>query len=249
MARNTCGLHINSSDGVCYTLSELKSIAKAYNDNHSDKININLSRRNLVTSISNRLNTKCGDDQMCWSQSQNLSINAFKLNIHRYEKLCSKTIDDAMNQIEKKYKNFLFLNAVPSDIYKHHIFEEYIKHHNRLKPMTAVILNTLPANTSGEHWVVVFIDKKNQTVEYFDPLADMPNSDIQKSISYIRDRFNLSSYEFFINTKQHQSRDDDINCGIYCMTYILERLEGRNFYDISNKLLKADRNRFFSLIH
>ena len=59
------------SNGSCFTLDDLKSMANSYNSFidknqlNDQKININDDKRHLVISLTNRLNDRC-KDQLCW---------------------------------------------------------------------------------------------------------------------------------------------------------------------------------------
>ena len=52
-------------DGSCFSHETLKKIANNYNNKNNNKINLNLSKSELVNELDKRLNNKCSD-QTCW---------------------------------------------------------------------------------------------------------------------------------------------------------------------------------------
>ena len=53
------------SNGSCFSLETLKSIAENYNKKNTNKININQSKEALVNDLENKLSDKC-NEQTCW---------------------------------------------------------------------------------------------------------------------------------------------------------------------------------------
>ena len=78
-------------------------------------------------------------------------------------------------------------------------------------------------------------------VEYFDPTGDKPIKNLQKFLDhpYFVDSVKL------ISRKKHQRGNNE--CGVYSLYYILERLKGRTFYDItgptSRRISDGDMNQ------
>ena len=91
----------------------------------------------------------------------------------------------------------------------------------------AFIANTESSSLKGSHWCVFFFPNSN-TVEYFDSYG--------KPIDYYNDCFPKYVSNFstiIINLKQLQSFNSSV-CGMYCLFFILHRLNGVSFNNIIN---------------
>ena len=258
-----CALNVTWND-TCYSLSQLREIAREYNRTHTEPIPLNSDPKTLVQKLQKRFHNVCGTDETCWlsfmkngNRKRTIEREAFKLKIKQLAKLSSDDIEYVMEQYSKTVKSFAFLNAVPSNIYVPKVNKMYVKRlktiprHNRgtshkeVPTMISIIFNTLPHGTIGEHWVALVIDRKSKTVEYFDPVGNEPNDDIERSIAMLTDTLGASTFRFLKNTIEHQGPDDDIDCGVYCIIFIVERMNGRSFHNIVENDIVADRERFF----
>tara|TARA_B100000214_G_C23913572_1_gene602549 strand:+ start:105 stop:1073 length:969 start_codon:yes stop_codon:yes gene_type:complete len=184
-----------------------------------------------------------------------------------------------MKQYEKIYDKFTFFGPVPIDFQKctdkvkDHKTHETVNNwcgnmlifnlaKMELKANTAVgiVFNLDKHNEPGSHWTSMFIDMKNSTIEYFDSYGideiackkstlfnfqyDTPD-EVNKLMDKLSKKHNLTKK---INRKRHQWGDSE--CGIYSMYFILERLRGRSFEDITNtcisdKKMNEYRDIFF----
>ena len=112
-------------DGSCFSLKSLKKIAENYNlKNPNNKINITDNKEHLVKDLEQKLNNKCSE-QTCWLRmdfvkaldDEEISKNTFRPEgpEKKYEWLSTTDINDVVSQYQAKYKDFLFLGAVPAD--------------------------------------------------------------------------------------------------------------------------------------
>lgn len=252
-----CAFDVKAEAGSCFSLSQLRDIAKRYNLQRPERpntIDLSQNRAELLKSIRDRMRSECRDDELCWlklvvdpKERRRKELELFKPKIDAHSELDSEDIEYAMIQIQRAYKNFGFMGTVPSDIYRPSVMKSYMKIPSEGKPKIAIILNTTAHGTEGEHWVCLFIDRSTKRIEYYDPLGDGPNTDVKKSIAAIRKRLKLGTFRYVENEREHQPEDNKIDCGVFCLLFIDERLRGRSFDDIISKNMVAKRERFFRL--
>lgn len=238
---------------TCYDSDDIKALVVAFNKYikksklckedkciSSKPININQSDKDLYHNLKNELKMLCEYD-FCWLDldfirhidDKNLRDSLLYFTF-RPKGLKSKrtwfnthNINQIMEQYQDLYKeSFKFLGAQPSDFSK----ISYIdwKEIKRI-PCVGIIFNTDPHNLPGKHWLSVFIDNKNKTVDYFDSLGKLPNKNISSFLKHFK------KYKFTFNKKPHQKGGS--NCGVYSCYFIIQRLEGKTFEEITQKLI------------
>lgn len=104
------------------------------------------------------------------------------------------------------------------------------------------------------HSTVIFIDKQNKTIEYYDALADRPENRLfdtrgEQSVKYllislqseIKDLYN-EEYTIVdvLETSSNYQQNDSHNCGIYSMLYVNKRLEQKSFESIKDNYEEFD---------
>jgi hypothetical protein len=92
------------------------------------------------------------------------------------------------------------------------------------------------ANVYGVHWVAVYINKTEKSVEYFDPGGSPPPCSLEVLLGTLAVRVGRevrgSAFKVMISKGVHQKCG--ARCGLYSLTYIFRRLEGTNsFMDFS----------------
>ena len=155
----------------------------------------------------------------------------FKPVIKKYALLTNFDIDDVMTRIDKD--DFLWCGVYACDFYNYIEISELKKILKKInsKKQTALILNTDSYIQNGSHWVCVFIDNYLKTIEFYDSFGKPPNECVQVFINILK-KYN-SSYNYIQNKKQQQK--ENIECGIYCIRYIIERIHGRNSFELMNQ--------------
>ena len=119
-----------------------------------------------------------------------------------------------------------FLGAQPCD------FSKIIKLNwaqLKKKDNVGIIFNTDSHLQTGKHWLAVFIDNVNKKVDYFDSLGDPPNKNIASFLKHFK------TYDFTINKKEHQK--GNVLCGVYAVFYIIQRLKGMSFENITKRII------------
>lgn len=75
-------------------------------------------------------------------------------------------------------------------------------------------------HNTGEHWVCIFIDPSTESVTYFDSVAnEMP----KKTMEFLLTLSNELNYK--LDTTNRVIQNCSVECGMYCILYILLRLE------------------------
>ena len=225
-------------DGTCYSLKSLQVIAKAYNRMHSETIRLNTSKNKLWLDIKSKILSCRNED--CWLKyifvhkptASELNNITFKPDNPIME-LNTNSINSVMQQYERVYKDFLFLGAVPSNVHRTDIPKKF--------KQIGIVFNKDPHTKKGKHWVALFIDVKNKSIEYFDSLGQPPPTDINKFIDIVKSKF--PELDYLVNNVVHQK--GGIECGIYVLTFLTGRLEGKSFKSIVQYPIKIDRKKYF----
>ena len=73
----SCSPQYNTNKDTCYSLQDLKEIAKSYNKNikRGNKIKLNQSKEKLYNAIVKANYNKCGDNEYCWLKQNYMEIN------------------------------------------------------------------------------------------------------------------------------------------------------------------------------
>ena len=257
---NYCSPSKKKNDNInsCYDSSELVAIAKAYNNyiknkklcnkticnNSSKSIDIkdikNKDDNYIYNELSKRLNPLC-KNEFCWTDLEFINFipdKALRDTILYFtfkpKGLHSKrtwfnthNINEIMEQYQDLHKkDFKFLGAQPSD------FNKLVKINwdsIKKKKYIGIIFNIDKHNQPGKHWVSTFIDNTNKTLEYFDSLGNLPNKHIASFLKH------FNKYDFTINRRVHQKGGS--NCGVYSCYFIIQRLNGLTFDEITHKII------------
>ena len=254
----------NSNFKSCYSKNSLIKIATMWNKNNMDKlININnKSREQLWTEIQKNLNLICKKDEYCWKKQNfikklrdiDIEMYSFKPNYpkswikDKYTWLNTYDIYYVMKQYEKTYDDFVFLGPIPSDcptniqceLSKLDLIN--LKKKNIFK--IGIIYNLDVSSGPGTHWVAIFIDNKNNEINYYDSYSSQPIPLIHRFIEKIYDQYSKNNINATViyNDKRHQF--DGSECGMYSMNFILERLHGTTMYEISQMTIPDEQMNY-----
>jgi hypothetical protein len=218
-------LHKNS----CFSKIELMQI----NNLVPNLKNKSLSDEELIHILQN----KC-------KKSNTKTCNAIKENINYILKpklkkygiwLNTNDINSIMKGYTKYDNSFGFLGTFPSD------FCNFINLKKELQNYIAdsklgLVLNLDTSKGQGYHWVSVFIDINTKTVEYFNSLGKKPK-ETKKCIKKLIEELNKiydTKFKFKYNTFVHQKGDSE--CGVYSVYFLISRLLGYSFEDITENI-------------
>jgi hypothetical protein len=189
-------------DGSCLSVKSLKEIAANYNKKNQDKIKISDDKNDLVEQLEKKLSKTC-DDQTCWLRldvvqgienekiKEEIEENTFRPEgpKKKYEWLSTTDINSVISQYQEKYKDFLFLGAVPADFEDLPVlgisnlnFEELQKEG---KTKIGLVINLDDHTQGGSHWVGLFTDLQKNQIYYFDSFAKKPSNKTRKFINRI----------------------------------------------------------------
>jgi hypothetical protein len=244
----------NNNFKTCYSKESLIKIAKLWNNENKDKPQIkidNQTKKQLWTQIQKNLNMVCNKNDFCWKKQDfikkihdiDIEMYTFKPNYpkswvkNEHTWLNTYDIYYVMKQYEKANKDFVFLGPIPSDcpikiqceLSKLDLMEMKKKGINKI----GIIYNLDTSNQSGSHWTAIYIDNKNNEVNYYDSYGSISTSLITKFIERITKQYIRNNINPIIiyNDKRHQYGGSE--CGMFSMNFILERLHGRTMYEIS----------------
>jgi hypothetical protein len=197
-----CAPSKSFKDGSCLSLKSLKEIAENYNKKNQDKIKISDDKNDIVKQLEKKLAKTC-DTQTCWLRldvvqgienekiKQEIEENTFRPEgpTKKYEWLSTTDINSIISQYQEKYKEFLFLGAVPADFEELPVlgisnlnFEELEKEG---KTKIGLVINLDDHTQGGSHWVGLFIDLEKKNIYYFDSFAKKPSNKTRKFINRI----------------------------------------------------------------
>jgi hypothetical protein len=176
--------------------------------------------------------------------------------------LSTDDIDKALIQYTKKYPDFKYFGAVPSD------FSLRAKDGNcMISDLCAInlaqiikekyrfigaVFNFDPHNKSGSHWVGMFVNIPKKEINYLDSNGYTPIPPIKQLLLTIKGQAAKLGKKFKIQycKKRHQFKNTE--CGVYAINFISSQIEGKEFSEIANQIVKDEamnerRKRFFNL--
>lgn len=176
--------------------------------------------------------------------------------------LSTDDIDKVLVQYTKKYPDFKYFGAVPSD------FSLKSKDGNcAISDLCAINLGQLikqkyrfigavfnfdPHNKSGSHWVGMFVNIPKGEINYLDSNGYTPIPPIKQLLLTIKGQAAKLGQKFKIQycKKRHQFKNTE--CGVYAINFISSQIEGKEFTEIAGHIIKDEamnerRKSFFNL--
>ena len=240
---------------TCFDREALLKISKAWNqDNPQNPINIykTISNTILKNNIDTKLRDKC-KDEWCWIQQEfikrlrddEILRDTFiptmpdKWYQHKTEWLNTLDIDSVLSQYEIKHPDFMFIGPVPID------FDEKINFSScvadelckiNLKKLSdddirkvGVVFNLDTHDKPGSHWVAMFCDMNKKGIYYWDSYGYQAPRQVKKLMKRLKKQGQDLNIDFKIkeNDVRHQYKNSE--CGVYCINFIVNLLEGKSF--------------------
>jgi hypothetical protein len=252
----------------CYTKSQLLVIARAYNSQYSDPIPLSGNKEQLWNAIEKKM-SNC-DNEWCWaSQIKSHSIfgdsggeldSAFlpPRPPGKLQWLSTADIRSKLKQFEAVHSDFIFLGPVPMDFCSLagnevcNLNLESAKKNGKTK--IGIVFNTDPSTKGGKHWISMFIDisgnPSDWEIDYFDSFGEAPlPPELRFLITKLKEqnpafRLNLncrdrtSESKICTHTVKHQL--DSSECGMYSINFIVERLTGKPWEELVNKIRRDE---------
>jgi hypothetical protein len=267
-------------DGSCFTLKSLKKIAESYNlKNPNNKISISDNKEKMVDELEKKLSNKC-NEQTCWLRmdfvealrDEEIKNNTFRPEgpSKKNEWLSTSDINNVVQQYQEKYKNFLFLGAVPADFEEIPILgikdldlDDVVKNG---KTKIGMVINLDEHWKSGSHWVALYTDLDKGQIYYFDSFAKKPYKRTRKFINRIVKYLYRNKYRkdikinnviqklkggnnnkvldefkpFDIKYNTIQHQFNNSECGVYSINFIVRLVRGESFDEITENITKDD---------
>lgn len=242
----------------CFSYQSLARIARRFNKaNPQEAIPISKSRKTLWKDIRSRM-PNCNNEK-CWTEAvwlkggdRNMVLDDFKPPIPqgKYVWLNSEDIDRVVIQYEKVFPSFLFLGTYAIDFQQiqESVVKELMKalRNSKIKSI-GIVLNLDYHDEPGSHWVSVFIDKRNKTMEYFDSFGENAPDEVAELFERLP-----SNYQYKENHVVHQRKNSE--CGNYAINFIVQRLRGSSFEQVTKNIIRDEemnsrRKLFFDPLH
>ena len=254
---------------TCYSKESLLKMASELKKKNKRNILLkNKSKKQLWEFIQKEFGNICNKKEDCW-KNQPVIKNLNDVNINKYtfkpdypsewkkDKhtwLNTYDILRVMKQYEKKYDDFKFLGVVPSDCPTKITCELSNIDLKRLKKNNihriGLVYNLDVSSGPGTHWVAIYIDNKNNEINYYDSYGSKPIKLINDFLHNLKKKYEKINEKAIIiyNNKRHQYGGSE--CGMYSINFLLERLNNVNMYEIYNRnILDKKMNDLRKLIY
>lgn len=259
-----CSPAKDNSGYTCYTIDDLKKLAKAYNDHYAskdgtNKIKIrNQTKKQLWNSLRKALSERCSNE-ICWAKqdfvgNKTILKETFRPKMpEKWKKenlttwLNTDDINHVMKQYEKKYPDFLYLGTVPidcgieSDLQCQLSKFDFCKAYDQGIRRAGIVYNTDTSYGNGQHWFGVYIDMtENGKINYYDSYASSMPSEIKLLVDKIQKNLAKKGLKMVVDKNRVRKQYDGFSCGIYSINFIIKMLEGKTIKQLDN--MKLDTN-------
>jgi hypothetical protein len=252
-----------------------------------DTLNPGKYKQYLVKELHERLYDVCDMNQKCWIKQSFVERMNKELKDYLKKKtyrpygpsegtkwLNTLNINNAMIQYEDKFKDFIFMGAVPLDFNKldgltvangsmNVAKVDFNKLEQMGKKKIGFVINLDTHDQPGSHWVALYSNLEKGITYFYDSYGSRPPA---MTRDYMRDidryfihtkkmKHSISDY----NKKRHQRKNSE--CGVYSMAFIIGMLNAdasddengiiKEFERVNNEEFKDDdvqkcRNVYFT---
>lgn len=270
-APSFCAPHVIDNkkrlNNSCFDREGLIKIVNSWNTYHSNnKINYksNTPNKKIYNMINEKMKRQC-NKEFCWVNQDFLKNKVNKeesLQVFKPEKpdswdknerewLNTLDIRAVMDQYENKHQDFLFIGPVPIDFdYKLNfgqcVVDELCK--VSLKKINkeginnlGVIFNLDKHNQSGSHWVAMFCSLPKKEISYWDSYGMKPPNEVTKLMNRLKKQGKELGLKMKININNNRHQYKGSECGVYCMNFIVNLLEGKSFNYVTQKIIDDDK--------
>ena len=270
-----CAPGVNNGGLGCLPTESLRRTLKAYSERYpgTPVKGINQMDRRTLWSQLNKLLADCNGDEICWMKRTRV-INDNELQYFKpekpdgkYEWLSTDDIYNVMEQYEKSHPEFSFMGPVPINFSE--LSDTLTNEVNNLDLQQAyrsgirkigIVFNESPwypgQQNSGSHWVAMWIDLDKEKIAFFDSYGCYmkPGTTrthcVPSNINKLINRFKRQYPGFKVTHNIHRHQKKDSECGMYCMAFILEALNGKDVEQIfkekkDDDLMNSLRNHLF----
>ena len=267
-----CAPGITSAGGTCFDRPGLLRIIRKYNKRYPEhQIVFKRGTPNhlLWSLIRDGMASICGDQEWCWLDQDFLKDDTLVQSYYKPPKpktakkwLATSDIDRVLKQYEKQHSEFSFMGTVPID------FDEVIEEYKNMDVCQiyqaggsswslstghditkyGFVFNLDPHDKKGSHWVCMFMDIAGSSpyIGFFDSYGHLPPKQIRDLIVRLKNQVKTClgiDLIYKCNTIQHQHKDTE--CGVYCLYFIYQCLQGYSFEAITETIILDDAvNKF-----
>ncbi|CAH1104383.1 unnamed protein product [Psylliodes chrysocephalus] len=95
-------------------------------------------------------------------------------------------------------------------------------------------------NQGNNHWVLIYVDLKNGTFGYLDPINNSNGRNFFQKFLTFFNKYNLKYFDSTVrtdlklNTYQYPLQNDNVNCGVYCIYYAKCLINSETFSETFN---------------
>ena len=255
----SCSPLYNSNNNTCYSLNDLKEIAKKFNNQNTTqhKIKLTQNKQQLYKALVKANYNECGNNEYCWLKQNYMYINndikkfliKFRPSMPDNWKetpnywLNTYNLINVMVQYEDKYKNFKFLGVHPIDFsFKQNnicisenmcninINDLYKKKIYKL----GGIFNLDRHYQSGSHWVSLFaninLKSKNYGIYYYDSNGRNAPLEIRKfALKLITENFDITKKKMHFFQNNIRHQLENSECGMFSLYFLDQSLKNINF--------------------
>jgi hypothetical protein len=216
-----CAPDAIKQNGTCYSdssIAKMKSVVpeKKYAD---------------ATEVVNAVDIKfgCKTDPECITKNGGLDLNLLNTDFVpkgpiNGEWLSNFDIIACFDMWARIHKHFIYIEPQMNDFERHNkelsqVDWKKFKNDPEHKIIGCVI-NTDNYGNRGQHWVAIVSDNKDKTIEYFDSAGGAPSNEIMRFVEKVSA---ITGFRVvYCNQVKHQQENSE--CGVYCIYYILCRL-------------------------
>ena len=230
------------------------------------------TKRQLWNSLNARMKDRCSDE-FCWSKQdalrtvgRSIAKETFRPDTPRSwrknptEWLSNVDIMRVLEQYEAIYPDFMFIGPVPMDfadrtergdtcISPELCTVDLNKWWKSGVRRLGIVFNLDPHHMSGSHWVALYSDFEKGAAYYYDSYGVQAPDEVRRLMDTIASQGNdllaRSGGKPFLtamNTRRHQFKNTE--CGVYCMYFISQMLEGVTFDEyMQNGMNDTQMNR------
>ena len=203
-----------------------------YSDLGIDKMKLIVPDKKYATApeVVNAINVKfgCKTDPECITKNGGLNWEVLKTNFVPKGPLNGEWLSnfDIIAYFEtwiRKYNNFVFIEPQMNDFERHNKELSQVDWNAFKNPKAhrflGCIINTDNYGNRGQHWVAIVADNNDKTIEYFDSAGGAPSNEIMEFMEKVSAAAGFSTV--YCNQVKHQQENSE--CGVYCIYYILCR--------------------------
>lgn len=246
---------------TCFSNNSLVKIAKEFNKEHNNKINIpknidNHKRKKLWEDIQVAMKayTPCDNDYCLLETDVIKNIDDREIKFQTFRPKMPETwnsnmttwlstidIGNVMKQYEQKHKDFVFIGPVPIDFDLRIGFGMCISNElcdinlknliKKGKSKLGVVFNLDPHNRGGSHWVALYTDLYKGGIYFFDSYALKPKPEIYELMKRLKEQGNNLLINKDIKLKDFNDENEETLDAKVINEYTLNVNNSKNLYN------------------